>query len=76
MAFDPPSFFMGLTVAAAIGCAWYFGQQSAIRTCRRITRHGRNLDYVFFEDAERDVTIKRPEPATADVRDFHRESQR
>lgn len=69
MNFDPTSFLLGLTVAGFVGWAWYQGRASAIRDCRRIARHGRNLDYVFFEDAERDATIKRPEPASADVRE-------
>lgn len=76
MILDPTSFLFGVVVCAFIAGAWYYGQLSTIRLARRIARHGRDLDRVFFEDAERDATIKRPEPATADVREFNRESQR
>lgn len=76
MSIDPASFLFGFTIACALAVAWSFGEQKAIRLARRVARHGRNLDYVFFEDAERDATIKRPEPATADVREFDRQSSR
>ena len=76
MILDMPSFGFGLMVAAAIAYAWMLGRDGAIRLARRIARHGRSLDHVFFEDAETDTTITRPSPATADVREFQRESQR
>lgn len=75
MTFDLGSFGLGLMISTLIATAWIFGRQHAIRECRRIVRHGRSLDLVFFEDAERDATIERPKPATADVAQF-RESQR
>ncbi len=76
MTLDMASFVLALAMAALIACAWYYGRASAIRECRRIVRHKGNLDQVFFEDAERDSTIEKPKPATADVREFARESQR
>lgn len=76
MQLDVGSFVLGFMIAASLAVAWTFGEQKAIRLCRRVARHGRNLDQVFFEDAERDPTIERPKPATADVREFHRDSQR
>ena len=71
MMLDPVSVGVGVAIAAAIAQAWLFGRQSAIRECRRIARHGRALDLVFYEDAERDPTIKRPEPVSADVAPWH-----
>lgn len=62
MTLDIPSFALGVTVAATVAWAWMMGRDSAIRHCRRIYRHGRALDYVFFEDAERDPTIETPKP--------------
>lgn len=70
MTFDLQSFLLGLTVSGFVAYAWYQGRQDGIRLARRVSRHGRNLDYVFFEDAERDVTITRPQPASADVREW------
>lgn len=67
MNLDPISFGLGLSIAAAIAYAYQLGQQHAIRLARRIWRHRGNLDQVFFEDAERDVTIEPPKPVKADV---------
>lgn len=67
MNIDPPSFLIGFGVAAGLACAWQMGQQSAYRHARRIWRHGRNLDHVFFEDAERDPSVDGPKPSQADV---------
>lgn len=75
MTLDPSSFLLGVVLAVAVFVAWEFGQQRSIRLARRIARHGRDLDRVFFEDAERDATITRPEPATAQVHKFEKQSE-
>ena len=67
MTIDPVSVVLGFVIAAAIAQAWLMGRHGAIRECRRIARHGRSLDLVFFEDAEGDPTIERPKPVSADV---------
>jgi hypothetical protein len=65
-----PSFLLGVIVSTVVAYAWMHGQNSAIRHCRRIFRHGRSLDLVFFEDAEVDPTIEKPTPARASVAPF------
>ena len=76
MTLDIASAGLGLCASALVAYAWLVGRQGAIRDCRRIVRHGRNLDLVFFEDAERDTTIERPKPAAGDVAPFGRQSER
>lgn len=62
MNLDFPSVGIGVVFCLSIIVAYYYGQQSMIRMARRVARHGRDLDRVFFEDAERDATIERPKP--------------
>lgn len=64
MLLDLRSFLIGFTMACALAVAWTFGEQKAIRLARRVARHGKDLDRVFFEDAERDGTIEKPKPVT------------
>lgn len=72
---DPLSMGVGFAIAAGFAQAWSMGRQGAIRECRRAWRHRGNLDLIYFEDAERDPTISRPKPASADIAVF-RESER
>lgn len=62
---------VGFAIACCIAYAWMAGRDTARRECRRIVRHGRNLDLVYFEDAEGDPTIERPKPASAAVSSLH-----
>lgn len=70
MILDSPSFIAGVILCAAIAGGWYFGWQAAVRHHRRIVRHGRNLDLVYFEDAIRDDSVQKPQAASAEVTPF------
>lgn len=70
------SLALGFALASVMAVAWMMGRNSARREARRIVRHGRNLDLVWFEDAEADPTIDVPKPASASVAPLHLESQR
>lgn len=73
MTLDMPSFALGIAIAAFVAYAWYQGRMTGIREARRIARHGRALDYVYFEDAEADPTTDTPKPVQAGVMPFQRE---
>lgn len=51
------AFAAGVLLAVACAGAYTAGRQQAIRMCRRIARHGYDLDLVYYEDAERDPTV-------------------
>ena len=67
MQLEVASFGFGFSIAAGMAWCWLIGWNAGIRHSRRIWRHGRNLDQVFFEDAERDPTIETPKPHRGDV---------
>lgn len=79
MTIDPVSVGIGIAICAFIAGGWQLGWQAAVRHHRRIVRHGKNLDLVYYEDAIRDDSIERephgqPEPVSRPA--FHRQSDR